>query len=438
MSDKIKHSVLIVDDEERIINSIRRLLKPTGMVLYIANNGHDGLKELQAHNIALIISDQKMPGMTGIEFLKKSMDISPDSIRILLTGHADIEAAIDAINSGAVRYYLTKPWEENTLTSRIKESLEMYDLMQENHRLDELTKFQNDILTKLNSNLEQKVKEKTKAIQLQSKELKQIFFETIRAFSAIIELRHEGVGSHSQRVAKLTRMLIKDMGLGDKDYQDIIVAAFLHDIGKISFPDALLSKNRKTYSAEEWVRYANHPVFGQTCLYSINGFEKIGENIRHHHENYDGSGYPDRLSGDNIPLGARAIRIADAFDRMAFVEGHTNANNIKKAISQLQSFSGAKFDPALVKKFNLENIGSSFMIKDNVNTVTVTPYNLQENMVVAADIYSKSGMLLLPGGTSLTSRMITRLIRIHKVDPIEGGVSIFEGVQKQEVKNAPV
>ncbi len=138
MPDKFKHTILVVDDDEGILKALSRLLKNLEAEVITANNGDKALEILNTKQVSLIISDQRMPGITGVELLHRSRSICPDSVRILLTGYADIEATIKAINSGAIKYYFNKPWDDEFLLSRIKESLDLFTMTAENKRLTKL------------------------------------------------------------------------------------------------------------------------------------------------------------------------------------------------------------------------------------------------------------------------------------------------------------
>lgn len=426
MSDPIKHTVLLVDDEPGIIRSIQRLFKSLDANIITASCGQEALTLLENASVSLIISDQRMPGMTGVELLAKSREIHPNAIRILLTGYADIESTMQAINSGAIRYYITKPWEDDLLLSRIKESLELYDMMTDNKKLNEITHRQNEELRKLNRTLEERVENQTGEIKSQHEELLRSFMETIKAFSTILEMRLKDVGSHSQRVAALIKKLLQTMNLNKKEYQDIVVAAFLHDIGKVSYPDGLLKKTDGTYTRSEMEIVTKHPILGQSCVIGINGFEEIALIIRHHHENFDGSGYPDFLRGKAIPPGARLIRIANVFDHHAFSRGYPDKKMLNDAAAHLVRESGTLFDPEFVKRFIDLDIARQYYHRELAETIVVKSTDLESGMVVAENIYSNSGMFVLPKGARLSPEMIARLIKIDKFDQISRGITVYK------------
>ena len=220
MPDKFKHTILVVDDEEGILKALRRLLKDLEADVITANSGKEALEILKNNQVSLIISDQRMPEMTGVELLHCSRDISPNSVRILLTGYADIETTIEAINSGAIKYYFNKPWDDEFLLSRIRESLDLYKMTVENKKLNILLYRQNEKLKNLNKTLEQRVAKQTKEITKKHEELNKSFMETIKSFSIISEMRYKDVGSHSLRVATLADKLCKSINLEHKEYQD--------------------------------------------------------------------------------------------------------------------------------------------------------------------------------------------------------------------------
>lgn len=433
MSDEIRPTILIVDDEELIRKSLLRLLKPLDAELIVAADGKEALELLKTRRPAVIVSDQRMPRMTGVEFLAASRELSPDSIRILLTGYADIEASVNAINSGAVKYYLTKPWDDDVVYSRVQESVDLYLVMQENRRLQELTEEQNHKLKRLNVILHQKVQEQTDEIRHQHEELKQSFMETIKAFSNIIEMRSQDIGSHSQRVANLVKRMISGMNLSEQETQDVVVAAFLHDIGKIALPDRLSKKSyaHLTLADQDLVR--QHPVLGQGFVMSITGFENIGLIIRHHHEDWDGTGYPDNLRDQAIPLGSRALRLVNEFDHFAFADDYPDLPTLNRGAAYIVQHSGTKFDPNMVKRFIDLDVAKLLYHGEVTEIMGVKPEDLKEGMVVAHDIKTRSGLFLLPRGAALSTGMIGRIRKIHAVDPVAEIVRIYKNQVATEV-----
>ena len=433
-----RHAILLVDAEAGIIASLKRVLSEIDAEILSALSGEEGLKLLSEQDVDLIISDQRMPNMTGTEFLAQSRESQPDAVRILLTGYADIDAVVGAINEGAIAYYFNKPWDNDLLLSRVEESLELSDMRSQNRHLLKLTQEQNDELKDMNSSLEERVEEQTCEIRQSHQELIDSFMQTIKAFSTMLELRFDAAGSHSQRVGALIKRLVKSLDLSQAETQDIVVAAYLHDIGKISIPDKVLLKPEGQYSPSDRELLAKHPEVGQSLVYQINGFEEVGVLIRSHHENYDGSGYPDRLVEQQIPLGSRLIRLADSFERYAFANGYPSKETLNEATAQLVLYTGKKFDPELVKKFIGCDGASEFSFKGMSETQMHDPDGLTEGMIIAVDVYTKNGMFLVPKGAKLSKGMINRIRKIASVDPISDMIQVVTKTETTEKEHEHV
>lgn len=437
MSNEAKPCVLLVDDEEGILKSLKRALVEVEAEFILATSGQAALDMLKERTVALIISDQRMPGMEGVEFLGRSREMAPDAIRILLTGYADIDATVEAINSGAVRYYMTKPWDDAILVSRILESLELYRTNAENKRLQLLTKEQNMKLETFNERLQQQVNEQTEQITKQHKELKTSFMDTIKAFSTLTGLKHKPVAAHSQRTATLAKLFLKGLIMSEAEGLDVVVAAYLHDIGKIGLPDSIATKPINQCSPHEKEMFYRHPVLGQSCLLGIAGFEQIGTIIKHHHENYDGTGYPDCLIGDKIPMGSRILRICDAFDHTALKDEYPDLKTLKRACSILHKFAGSHFDPELVDIFISLEIAGQFYHDDSQGIVGLKPQALKEGMVIAADIRTVNDVFLMPKGAKLSSGMIERIRKIHSADSIIEAIRVYKQSTPKEKNHVP-
>ncbi len=440
MSDEAIPVILAVDDEDGIIKSLRRLLRTLDVKIITTTSSLEALEIVGDKNneISLIISDQRMPNLTGVEFLEKAKSISPDTVRILLTGYADVDATINAINNGSVKYYINKPWDDDELLSRVKESLELYRISTENKRLNQLLIKQNKQLKSLNLNLKDKVDEQTAEIKSQHDKLAHSFMGTIKSFSTIIDLRFKDVGSHSQRVASMASKICKHIGLDKKDYQDVVIASYLHDIGKMGLPDRLLAKRQSDFTKGDWEQYKNHPVLGQICVYDVEGFGEIGMIIRSHHENFNGSGFPDGLREEYVPLGGRIIRIANAFDKLAFADGYPSSRLLKESAAYLVEKSAVFFDPDLVKKVIEHDLAQSFAIPETSDTIVIKPHELAQDMILAEDIHTRSGMFLLPKGAKLSINMIKRINKINSLDPITGGIAVNRQIKNQGVVNAAI
>jgi len=354
---KSKHSILIVDDEDSILNAFRRILADEDYDVQTVNNGFDGLQKLRTAEkpYSLIISDQRMPGMSGVQFFTQAKDISPDSVRILLTGYADSDSIIEAINKGGVHLYFTKPWREEEVLLHIRQSISKVDILRENKKLVEIIQGKNKELLELNKSLEEKALEKTNDLLVQTEKLKesyrksQIILEGIvRTLSKIVETRDPYTSGHEDQVAKISCKIAKEMNLLDDQISLIHIAATLHDIGKISVPSEILTKPSALTDLEREI-IKNHCKVANDILINIEFPYPVAEIIYQHHERMDGSGYPRGLRGEEIALEARIIGVADVVDAMASYRPYRPALGVDAAIREIIKFKGEKYDPQVVE-----------------------------------------------------------------------------------------
>lgn len=231
-------TLLCVDDEPNILSSLRRLFRPCGYRVLVAESGAQGLDILRSEAVDLVISDMRMPHMDGAQFLAAVRAEWPDVMRFLLTGYADMASAIEAINQGQIYRYMNKPWVDDDLLISVRQGLDARALQRDKERLEALTRQQNETLRELNESLEAKVQERTDELQKAHEQLKQSFFVAVKIFTSLIEMRHPITAGHSRRVAALARSIAQRMGLKGADLQNVFVAGLLHDIGKIGFSDA--------------------------------------------------------------------------------------------------------------------------------------------------------------------------------------------------------
>lgn len=415
-------TLLLVDDEANILSSLRRLLRPAGYAIHTAESGAAGLAILENERVDLVISDMRMPEMTGAQFLEQVRNRWPETMRILLTGYADVSSTIDAINRGEIFRYVSKPWDDEQLKLTIRDALESRRLRAENARLLALTRAQNDELAQLNAGLEQKVAERTAEIQqvngflnLANERLKQNFLVSIKMFSGLMELRGSTMVGHSRRVADLARKLALHLEVPAREQQDIFVAALLHDIGKIGFSDSLLAHPVSRMNGEELGLYRRHPVAGEAALMPLAELKQAACLIRSHHERYDGQGYPDGLQGNFIPLGARILAVANDYDGLqigTLAEKRMSPDDARALLAQGR---GKRYDPQVLDAF-FELIGGP--AQEAVAENAVAASELQPGMVLARDFVDREGVLLLASDYILDALLVKQ---IQQMDRREGG-----------------
>lgn len=429
-------TILLVDDEANILQSLQRLLRRETFRIVTAGSGADGLQLLsQLSNVALIVSDQRMPQMNGAEFLEKSRTHAPDAVRMLLTGYSDLGDAVDAINHGGISRYLSKPWDDTDLLQAVRGAVETYQLARENKRLHELVSKQNQELMEWNSNLKERVMQQTAVVRQKNEELQQAVtrqkeasHKVISSLVSLVEMRGKRSRMHAHNVEKLAGLVAADLGLPLEEQQTIKTAAMLHDVGEIGISERILLSNPESMPRDDYIEYSQHPVRGQLLIDPIEELRPAGVYIRHHHEKYDGSGFPDQLAGESIPLGARIVAYADLVDRAA---RQCVSNIAEQALQWTDIHVGKSLDPALRRVFHrfvkyvyfpAPKFGSAIEAGER----DVKLDGLEPGMTLARSVYSGSGILLLPSGTMLDTKHIESLQRYHELDPSDGGVFILK------------
>jgi len=317
-----KHNILIVDDEVANLRLLRRVLGKDYEVLE-ATSGQEGLELLKKHTVSLIITDQRMPAMTGVQMLEQSLPVNPDAIKILLTGYTDVQALIDAINAGHVYKYVPKPWDADELKLTVRRAIETFELKEHNIKLiDELKSAMG--------------------------ELEELSMGTIRALADALDAKCDYTAGHSLRVSRIACLIGRELGRTPEELRDIELGGILHDIGKIGVPESILWKPAQLTPEEKEIM-RKHPSISAQIIGELRGLRRAREYVRHHHEYFDGSGYPDGLKGEDIPLGARIILVSDAYDAMTTDRPYRKAIGHERAVTELNTMKGTQFDPQVVE-----------------------------------------------------------------------------------------
>ncbi|MBT8359114.1 MAG: response regulator [Desulfobacterales bacterium] len=462
MENKYKHIILLVDDEKSITKALRRLFRTTGFKIKTALSGQEGLDVLKksAEPVSLIISDQRMPEMTGARFLEKARKIFPDAIRFLLTGYSDMDAIVDAVNKGEIHRYLTKPWNDDDLLIQVKQGIAQYEMVLENRRLNQLTKKQNKELKGLNEDLEQKVIQRTKKIEQKKEQLKEShikleksFKDTIRLLASLIESLNPALGKQTKNVARFSKRIAEELGVEQETIDNIEMAGMIHDIGLLGLPEKLCAMDEKDMSGTEFKMYSNHPVIGSICLEAVERLAEVGEMILYHHERFNGKGFPSGLKGKEIPLGARIIGAVSDYSRInAFWP-----DEIKMVIAKAQRMLGPSaknliltdrealidevvrlyfdsrspsyYDPDIVSII-LDKIHTGAMDTEGKhNNKKVAPVHfddLKAGMLLATTLNTKDGRLILPGDTVINEALLEGIKKLAKGKAIEEKIDVWD------------
>lgn len=415
-----KISVLFVDDEKSVLLALRRLCRSTGWEIYTAESGAEGLAIIAEQAIDLVVSDMRMPQMNGAEFLEQVYIRSPSTVRVLLTGYSEIESTIAAINKGQIFSYCTKPWDNDELKAVLQRAVYSRELELERDRLQAITQQQNEQLQSINASLEQTVEERTAVIRKAAVAVKKLnrkltdsYRNSVEVFSSLVEMGRKSPSGRSKRIAEICRILAIASNLSDEEIEQVYYGALLVNIGKLSLPDDIARMNYGDMNANQKNIFRKHCLVGEALLMSVPALKIASGYIRHQAEREDGKGYPDRLCGEQIPMGAKLIHIAKYYDELVNNDALTAPLGEDEVKAALKKAAGHRFDGHLIDLFITLLEEGRFVI-DQHNERRLTVNQLKEDMVLTRDIVAGNGMLLLSAGAVLNAANIARLVVYEK------------------------
>jgi len=304
-------TIMFVDDEAGIRNSLKRLFAYSPHNVLIAASAAEALELLRVNTCAVIVSDNQMPGESGIEFLYKARQLAPDTVRVMMTAYADLGTALNAINHCEAYRFVVKPWDNQELVELVNSCVLRFELLQSLRLKDEA-----------------------------------IYSSLAQA----IELKDHYTRGHSDRVVEYSMALGKRMGLAPETMIHMKHGAMLHDCGKIGVPEATLNFPGKLDSDQMDV-IRMHPDWGGEVARAAGMHQTTVNVILYHHEFYNGHGYPAGLAGDDIPLEARIVAVADVYDALLSDRPYRKALLPDEALRVFLAMSGTVLDPLIVEYF---------------------------------------------------------------------------------------
>lgn len=327
-------SVLYVEDEDLLRKSVEQYLNKIFLKVDSVTNGKEALECYFKNEYDLVITDINMPYMDGIEMASKIREKSMEQNIIIISAHSEIDNFIKSIQVG-IDGYILKPIDFNQMNTILYKVASKINRQKENEFYKE--------------HLEDMIKQKVDEIRVLNKTKVNNYKKTLYALIDIIERRDTYTGGHSQRVAKYSKMIAEHMGFSAKECKEIYQAGILHDIGKVAIPDSILLKPN-TLNEIEYSLIQKHVSIGYEMLKNIPMFSSLAEIIKSHHERYDGSGYPDGLKKDEIPIAAQIMAVADTFDAMTTSRIYKGRKSVGSAIDELKELSDIHHSKDLVYK----------------------------------------------------------------------------------------
>ncbi|APX95106.1 two-component system response regulator [Halomonas sp. 1513] len=422
MNDTSALTLLAVDDEPNILRTLKRVLRHEPYRVLTAESGSQALEIMHAEAVDLIISDARMPEMDGAELLARVQRRWPECVRILFTGYADLTSTVRAINEGKIYRYIAKPWNDDELRLTLSQALAHLHTERERKRLEALTQAQNEELVALNASLEQRVRDRTEELQQTADmldvayaELKQSYVTATRVFSSLINLRLPRHCQTNAQVGDLIKAFAETQQLDEALTRDLSMAAALYNLGKLTWEDRLFKQPYDLLYREDREVYRSYPATGESLLMSLEPLQDAAQIIRHHQERWNGTGFPNRLSGAEIPYGARLLKLA--VDFIELQQGMVLDHRVLRdeALALLRKYAGRTYDPEMCEAFVEMCIDKApdLGLADN-SVLVLDTRRVEPGMVLVRDLHSDAGMLLLNEGKELSTGLIEKLMRFEE------------------------
>ncbi len=387
-----RHTILIVDDDAAQVSLVEQILEQDVQFKIItATSGEEALRLAEMYAPSVILSDYYMPGVDGFQLCKriKEHPLLRDAMFILLTSASSVQDKVKGLESGADEF-ISKPVHPDELFARVRAGVRIVQLQDE-------VKFEKAKLADANT-------------MLQSS-----YNGMLDLLAVLVGLHVPDAAKHSEKAIQIVEWLGKKLELSAEEIQLICSAAALHEIGKISLSENIVSKDNEKFESNERSHY---PIAGERLLAKVPKLQDVAVIIRHQLENFDGSGFPDRLVGAEIPLGARLLRAVNFLEHL-----EVNISERDKVIEALHKVRGIALDPVIVQLLEeyVNVVGTKDWMSDK-RAIAVT--DMIPGMVLAADLSTGSGTKLLPKDTMMTQFHINKILAHHQYDPIIGSIFV--------------
>ncbi len=412
-------SLLIVDDEPIVLAALKETLEREKYNVVATTSASKALQILQEREFAVIISDQRMPEMMGLDFLVESRKIRPLCSRILITAVLSLPTIVDAINKGEIFRFVAKPWLREELTATVKNAINRYELIVRNEQLTGETQRLNEQLTIANAALNAQVKnlEAQKAeLDRANRDLATSYEHSLDLCVRILTTYDPLLGGQTKAKVEIAKKMAETEHFTEDERHVLVASAWLCDLGLIGVGRELMRNFRiapERLSERELSTLQSHPIYSQTLASFVDSRSAVGETIRAHHERFDGLGYPDGLSGMAIPWTARCLAVA-----VWFVESGLQKD---QAIEAVVGESGKALDPEAVRLFL--KVTHLLQLPRQVKEILLD--ELQPGMVLANGLYSPHGLLLVGEGQTLSNAMISKIRNHNLIDPISQRLLVY-------------
>ena len=405
--------VLVVDDEEPLRKVLKRYLEHEKLVVETAAGADEADELMDSMHFDMLITDIRMPGRHGHSLLSSRMEKGNPELLVAITGLTEPRIVRDLIRRG-VTDLCFKPLEYDLFAAKMKALLlrhvaEPKKSAQPEFDITAQISAATDALNAQLANITNSFKDTIRELEAEKERIGKGFVGSLRVLSSLVSQVGQGAASHSGRVEQFAEAIGSELGLNEKALRDLSIAALLHDLGQFGMPDEVKISAPWTLTPKLRTAYEQYPIIGGTLISEVPGTAEIVDLIEAHTENFDGTGFPDGLKGERIPLGARIIRIADGLDTFSM---YTKRNaTVADYHAHLKEYAGTWYDPKLAARA-ASAIRAIVEAEDPALTIRITAAELQPGQVIAQDVYDAQGQFLVRSGAIVTSRMLTRLQKL--------------------------
>ena len=418
-SDSKSRDILVLDDDPVVLLAITETLEREKYNVQAFSNAREALVAMEQTHFATIISDQRMPEMTGLEFLDKCKHIQSNASRILITGVLTLNTVIEAVNRGEIFRFIAKPWIREEMLATVENAVQRFTLIEANQQLSADALDLNEKLVSSNAALEEKICElesKAKVFEKTNQSLEENFSHSLEICFRLIEAFHPVLGEQTKSVVSICREIAKSDLFTERESEVLVVSSWLYNLGRIGLPRELLTKSLndpQSLNEQEKTLLHHYPVYGQTLAGFVGALEEVGHSIRSHRERFDGQGFPDGYGREMIPAPARHLAVAVGFVECVLPKD--------QALEYIIRESGKSFHPEAVRLF----MKSSNLINLPKKVLELTLAELEPGMILAKGIYSPSGLLLIPEERRLTQGIIKKIKEHDFANPITQRLMVF-------------
>ncbi|OHE72997.1 MAG: histidine kinase [Verrucomicrobia bacterium GWC2_42_7] len=412
--------LLIVDDDDIILVALRETVGSEGYRIVTCNSPIAALEHAKKEEFAVIISDQRMAEMTGLEFLSEAKKIQPLASRILITGVLTLNTVIDAINNGEIFRFLAKPWIREELLATVKNAAQRYQLLKVNEQLQAGTLKLNEQITSANLQLQQSLSETIEqkvSIDKAHEALHRNFEQSLQLCFNILSTFHPLLGQQTKETIDICKMMCESGHIAPRDQHVLKVSSWLYNIGLVGIGRDIIHRMQQSpdeLSEEERTLLHSHPIYGQSMVSFVENLADVGRIIRAHHEHWDGSGYPDGLAGELIPVPALYLSVVTHY-----VESHLPK---EEALEYILENSGNLFEPEAVRLFL--KVTKLIQLPKKIKEVLFS--ELEPGMVIAKELYSSTGLLLMPEGEKIDMSSLNKIKAYNFSERIHQRILVYE------------